>query len=248
MTKILGLIPARLASTRLPEKALKDIAGKTMIQRVYEQAVQSRSLKHVVVATDDKKIFDHVRSFGGNVCMTRIDHPSGTDRCYEALTQQKETFDYVINIQGDEPFIKPEQIDLLGASLNGAVEIATLGKKVTTIEELESEGEVKITMNTNQEALYFSRAIIPFVVGADKKGLLSKFPFFKHVGMYAYRTDILAAITKLSVSSLEKVERLEQLRWLENGFKVSIVETTEETMCIDTPEDLDRARAFAVKS
>ena len=129
------------------------------------------------------------------------------------------------------------------------MEIATLGKMISTLEELESEGEVKITMNTNREALYFSRAIIPFVVGtSDKEQLLSKFPFFKHVGMYAYRADILESITKLSVSSLEKVERLEQLRWLENGFKVSIVETTEETMCIDTPEDLERARTFVLKS
>lgn len=247
MTKILGIIPARLASTRLPEKALKDIAGKTMIQRVYEQSVQAKLVKEVVVATDDKKIFDHVKGFGGNVCMTRVDHPSGTDRCYEALSLQNESFDYVINIQGDEPFIKPEQIDILASSLNGSVEIATLGKKITTLDELNSEGEVKIAMNVNREALYFSRAIIPFVVGADKKELLSKFPFFKHVGMYAYRTDILTAITKLSVSSLEKVEKLEQLRWLENGFRVSVVETMEETMCIDTPEDLERARAFALK-
>jgi 3-deoxy-manno-octulosonate cytidylyltransferase (CMP-KDO synthetase) len=244
--KILGIIPARLASTRLPEKALKDIGGKKMIQRVYEKAIRSKSLSHVVVATDHEKIFDFVKSFGGEVCMTREDHSSGTDRCFEALTLQKEQYDYVINIQGDEPFIKPDQIDLLGSKLDGTVEIATLGKIIHTVEELESEGEVKITMNTRKEALYFSRSIIPYIVPntADKNDWLKKFEYFKHVGMYAYRSDILDKITRLEVSSLEKVEKLEQLRWLENGFKVSIVETTEETFCIDTPEDLEKARLF----
>jgi 3-deoxy-manno-octulosonate cytidylyltransferase (CMP-KDO synthetase) len=244
--KILGLIPARYASTRLPAKALKDLAGKTMIQRVYEQAAKAKCLSKVVVATDDKRIFDHVKSFGGNVSMTREDHVSGTDRCFEALTIEKEKFDYVINIQGDEPFIKPGQIDLLGSKLNGSVEIATLGKAISSVEELESDGEVKITMNVNKEALYFSRAIIPFIVSntSDKKEWLKKYPFFKHVGMYAYRSDVLAKITTLPLSSLEAVEKLEQLRWLENGFKVSIVETDEETMCIDTQQDYEKALAF----
>jgi len=220
-----------------------------MIQRVYEQARRSGLLTDVTVATDNIEIYNHVEAFGGKVCMTRDSHVSGTDRCYEALSLQHSRYDYVINIQGDEPFIQPEQIDLLGSKLNGAVEIATLGKTISTVDELESEGEVKITMNANKEALYFSRSIIPYIVpnASDKKEWLSKYPFFKHVGMYAYRTDILEQITKLPVSSLEKVERLEQLRWLENGFKVSIVETTEETFCIDTPQDLEKARVFLAK-
>lgn len=248
--KILGLIPARYASTRLPAKALKDLAGKTMIQRVYEQAAQAKCLSRLVVATDDKRIFDHVRSFGGNVSMTREDHASGTDRCYEALTLEEEKFEYVINIQGDEPFIKPGQINLLGSRLNGSVEIATLGKAISNVEELESEGEVKITMNVNMEALYFSRSIIPHVVSntKDKNEWLKKFRFFKHVGMYAYRADVLAKITKLPVSSLEIVEKLEQLRWLENAFKVSIVETDEDTFCIDTQQDYEKALAFLKKA
>lgn len=250
--KLIGLIPARYASTRLPAKALKDLAGKTMIQRVYEQAIQATCLAKLVVATDDARIYDHVKSFGGEVCMTRVDHASGTDRCAEALSLQNDKFDYVINIQGDEPFIQPHQIDLLGSKLNGQVEIATLGKVITNVEELVSESEVKIALNTRQEALYFSRAIIPHIVTtepqADKTAWLQQYNFFKHVGMYAYRTDILAQITKLPMSSLEKAERLEQLRWLENGFKVSIVETSEETFCIDTPHDLEKARLLLAKA
>jgi 3-deoxy-manno-octulosonate cytidylyltransferase (CMP-KDO synthetase) len=250
--KIIGLIPARYASTRLPAKALKDLAGKTMIQRVYEQAAQATCLSKLVVATDDARIYDHVKSFGGEVCMTRVDHPSGTDRCAEALSLQDGKFDYVINIQGDEPFIQPDQIDLLGSKLNGQTEIATLGKVITNVEELESESEVKIALNVKQEALYFSRAIIPYVVNneapADKAAWLKQYNFFKHVGMYAYRTDILAQLTNLPISPLEKVERLEQLRWLENGFRISIVETTEETFCIDTPRDLERARLLLAKA
>jgi len=247
--KIIGLIPARYASTRLPAKALKDLAGKTMIQRVYEQAAKATCLSKLVVATDDARIYDHVKSFGGEVCMTRVDHPSGTDRCAEALTLQEGKFDYVINIQGDEPFIQPEQIDLLGSKLNGQTEIATLGKVITNVEELESESEVKIALNVRQEALYFSRAIIPYIVngGADRSTWLKQYNFFKHVGMYAYRADILAQLTQLPQSPLEKVERLEQLRWLENGFRIAIVETSEETICIDTPADLEKARLLFAK-
>lgn len=248
--KIIGLIPARYASTRLPRKALEDIGGKSMIRRVYDQAVQSKRLSKVVVATDHTEIYDHVKQFGGNVCMTKVEHSSGTDRCFEALTLESEKFNYVINIQGDEPFIHPGQIDLLASTLDGTAEIATLGKAISSVEELESEGEVKITMNVKREALYFSRSIIPYIVPdvLDKKEWLLKYPFFKHVGMYAYRSDILEKITQLPVSSLEKVERLEQLRWLENGFKVSVAETIEETFCIDTPQDLARARAFVLRS
>lgn len=179
--------------------------------------------------------------------MTSMDHENGTTRCYEALKLEKEDFDYVINIQGDEPFIKPSQIDLIGNFLNGQIEIATLAKIAETQEELTKYGEVWITMNVNREALYFSRSVIPHIM--DKSGVpmqaekwFGKFPFLKHVGMYAYRSDVLAKIINLPVSSLETAERLEQLRWMENGFKVSVVETDEETFCIDTQEDLEKAR------
>lgn len=236
--KILGLIPARYASSRFPAKPLVDIGGKSMIRRVYEQARKSGSLSDVVVATDHAEIYDHVRLFGGNVCMTRESHVSGTDRCYEALTLQPETYDYVINIQGDEPFIQPGQIDLLASRLNGITEIATLMKSITNPEQLFNPNVVKVVVNKNGEALYFSRSTIPHIRNTPESEWMKKHTFFKHIGMYAYRADILAQLTKLPVSTLEGAESLEQLRWLENGFRVAVAETTIETLGIDTPEDL----------
>lgn len=236
--KILGLIPARYASSRFPAKPLVDIGGKSMIRRVYEQARKSSSLSDVVVATDHAEIYDHVRLFGGNVCMTRESHVSGTDRCYEALTLQPETYDYVINIQGDEPFIQPGQIDLLASRLNGITEIATLMKSITNPEQLFNPNVVKVVVNKNGEALYFSRSTIPHIRNTPESEWMKKHTFFKHIGMYAYRADILAQLTKLPVSTLEGAESLEQLRWLENGFRVAVAETTIETLGIDTPEDL----------
>lgn len=238
---IIGLIPARYASTRFHAKALVDIKGKSMIQRVYEQASKAKSLSKVVVATDHKEIFDHVKAFGGEVCMTKDSHVSGTDRCYEALTQQNEKFDYVINIQGDEPFIQPSQIDLLASKLNGPTEIATLVKSLKTKEELFDPNLVKAIFNKNYEALYFSRSPIPHIRNTPEDAWLSKHTFYKHIGMYGYRSDILEKLTRLPVSSLEKAESLEQLRWLENGFKISIAETLTETFGIDTPDDLQKA-------
>lgn len=236
--RILGIIPARYASTRFPAKPLVDIAGKSMIQRVYEQTTQASRITKAVVATDDPRIFDHVKKFGGDVVMTSPDHVSGTDRCFEALSKQSEKFDYVINIQGDEPFISPKQIDLLGNLLDGNTELATLAKKITDDETLGNPNVVKLVKSVHNEALYFSRFTIPYLRNKVDH------TFFKHIGMYAYRADILDKITKLSVSSLEKAESLEQLRWLENGYRIKVAETEQETIGIDTPEDLEKAIAF----
>jgi 3-deoxy-manno-octulosonate cytidylyltransferase (CMP-KDO synthetase) len=242
--RILGVIPARYASTRFPAKPLADIDGKSMIQRVYEQALSSRKINKVLIATDDKRIFDHVTFFKGTVCMTSPGHVSGTDRCFEALSSQADEYDYVINIQGDEPFISPKQIDLLAGLLDGNTELATLARKISDYESLFNPNVVKLVRNRNNEAMYFSRATVPHVRNTQERDWLSKHTFFKHIGMYGYRSDILKKITELKVSSLEKAESLEQLRWLENGFKIKVAETEEETIGIDTPEDLEKAIAF----
>lgn len=238
---IVGIIPARYASTRFPGKPLIDIMGKSMLQRVYEQAARSNSLSRVVVATDDERIFEHVLSFAGEAIMTAADHQSGTDRCYDALQQLEGDFQYVINIQGDEPFIEPQQIDELAAVLSdGTTELATQMIAVDSYEMLFDKGEVKIVLNENNEALYFSRMVIPFIKGVDEKEWHTRHRYYRHVGMYAYRNDILAQITKLPVSSLEKAESLEQLRWIENGFSIKCVSTKYESHCIDTPEDVEK--------
>ncbi len=238
---IAGIIPARYASTRFPGKSLIDIQGRSMIQRVYEEAAKSTSLSRLVVATDDKRIFDHVLSFGGEAVMTGSAHPSGTDRCWDALQQIGGNYRYVINIQGDEPFIDPAQIDELAAILeDGAVELATQMIPVSNYDELFDNGEVKIVLNDKMEALYFSRMVIPFIKGVDEKDWHTHHTYYRHVGMYAYRRDVLEKITKLPVSSLELAESLEQLRWLEHGFKIRCVVTGFESHCIDTPEDLEK--------
>ncbi|HEX7844938.1 MAG TPA: 3-deoxy-manno-octulosonate cytidylyltransferase [Chitinophagaceae bacterium] len=238
---IAAIIPARYASTRFPGKPLVDINGKTMIQRVYEQAAKSKFVQKVVVATDDQRIFDHVQSFGGNVVMTAEDHPSGTDRCWDALQQLSEKYEYVINVQGDEPFIEPEQIDELAAVLNdGSVELATQMIAVDSYEMLFDKGEVKIVLNDKNEALYFSRMVIPFIKGIEEQQWHKHHNYYRHVGMYAYRVDILEQITKLPVSALEKAESLEQLRWLENGFTIKCVLTNYDSHCIDTPADIQK--------
>lgn len=239
---IIGIIPARYASTRLPGKPLANILGKSMLQRVYEQSSKSKFLKRVVVATDDERIFDHVKNFGGDVVMTAEHHPSGTDRCWDAAQQVDETFNYVINVQGDEPFINPKQIDELASVLqDGSIELATQMVAVNSYDLLEDKGEVKIVLNKNDEAMYFSRSIIPFIKNVDEKDWLDHHTYYRHVGMYAYRKDILEKITKLPVSSLEKAESLEQLRWIENGFKIKCVATNYDSHCVDTPEDLEKA-------
>lgn len=237
---ILGIIPARYASTRFPGKMLADIAGKSMVQRVYEQASKAESLTKVVVATDNDLIFKHVQDFGGEAIMTAENHPSGTDRCYEALQQIGQSYDFVINIQGDEPFIQPAQIDTLASVLTEETELATLIKTIDDYRTLTDIGEAHVVINTRQEAIYFSRSVIPFVRGEAMENWLGKHTFFKHVGLYAYRTDILAAITRLPVSALEAAESLEQLRWIENGYRIKVAFTDMESVCIETPEDLQR--------
>ncbi|MEN8248231.1 MAG: 3-deoxy-manno-octulosonate cytidylyltransferase [Bacteroidota bacterium] len=236
--KILGIIPARYESTRFPGKVLADIKGKSMVQRVYEQATQCPQIDDIIVATEDKIVVDHVKEFGGKVVLTGKDHASGTDRCFEALQLQEQGYDYVVNIQGDEPFIDPQQITELTQLLNGEVELATLVKKITTSDELFNLGEAKTVFNKNMEALYFSRHPIPYYRNAGELDWLRKQDYYKHIGIYAYRSDILERISKLPVSALEKAESLEQLRWLENGLTIKLAVTNYESVCIDTKEDL----------
>ncbi len=246
--RILGIIPARYASTRFPAKPLADLGGKSMIRRVYEQAKKSKSLSKVIVATDHEEIYNHVTTFGGAVCMTSAHHASGTDRCFEVLSKETTSFDYVINLQGDEPFIAPEQIDLLASLLDGKTELATLIKRIDSIEQLVNPNLVKVVCNKNQEALYFSRSMIPYIRNQEQSEWVTHHVFFKHIGMYAYRHDILGEITRLEISSLEKAESLEQLRWLENGYKINVKETDIETIGIDTPEDLHTALKHLVNN
>ena len=229
MTKFIAIIPARYASTRFPGKPLAILGGKPVIQRVYEQVTSV--LPHAYVATDDQRIFDTVVKFGGNAIMTRSDHKSGTDRIQEALTKINIDADVVVNIQGDEPFIQQSQIE-------------TLCKSFTTIEAVESPNSPKIVVSNSGYAMYFSRSIIPFVRGAEKQEWINSYPFLKHLGIYAYRKEVLSQITKLPQSSLEIAESLEQLRWLQNGYKIKVGTTSIETVGIDTPEDLERAEAF----
>ena len=212
-----------------------------MVQHVYEQAVKSKYLNKVVIATEDNKVVEHVRQFGGEVLITRRDHESGTDRCFEALQLQSDSYDYVINIQGDEPFLDHRQVDELGELLDGTVELATLIKKITTTDELFNLGEVKTVFNKEMEALYFSRQPIPYFRNAAELDWLQQQDYYKHIGIYAYRVDILERISDLPVSALEKAESLEQLRWLENGLKIKLAFTEFESICIDTKEDLAKA-------
>ncbi len=241
---ILGIIPARYASTRFPAKALADIGGKTMIQRVVEQARQAQSLTRVVVATDDARISDHVAAFGGEVVMTGTHHQSGTDRCQEVVETLGYPADYVVNIQGDEPFIQPRQIDLLTSVLDGITELATLVKRIDDYATLTNPNTPKVVLSRSapdrQEALYFSRHPIPYQRGCPVEEWLQHHTYFKHIGLYAYRTDTLARITQLPPSTLEQAESLEQLRWLEAGYRIRVVETDLDSHGIDTPEDLER--------
>lgn len=240
-----GIIPARYASSRFPGKPLVMIGNKSMIQRVYELARET--LETVYVATDDKRIFDAVLNFGGKAIMTSPDHFSGTDRCAEAVSEiWLETgtkTDVVINIQGDEPFIKSEQIDLLMKCFSDeTVEIATLIRKVEPGEDIFNPNQPKVILNLKGDAIYFSRAAIPFVRDAEKIGWSGKHDFYKHIGLYAYRTETLKKITLLPRSSLEISESLEQNRWLENGYRIRTAVTLWESISIDTPDDLEKAK------
>ena len=238
--KIIGIIPARFGSSRFPGKPLEDIAGKSMIRRVYEQCRQSSSLNKIIVATDDERIMKHVTDFGGDAIMTSHLHPSGTDRCNEVAKQYPE-FGICINIQGDEPMIDPSQIDLLSACFDKEnVRIATLVKKILTEEELFNLNTPKVVLNKDMEAVYFSRSAIPFFRNKVHSDWLTGHTYYKHIGIYAYRSETLSEITKLPVSSLEKTEALEQLRWIENGYHVKAAITEKESYAIDTPSDLKK--------
>ncbi|MBQ5779043.1 MAG: 3-deoxy-manno-octulosonate cytidylyltransferase [Paludibacteraceae bacterium] len=248
--KFLVIIPARFASTRFPGKPLADMNGKPMIQRVYEQVLKAE--KNVLVATDDERIFSAVKSFGGNVVMTSTEHRSGTDRCYEAYLKQGEYFDVVVNIQGDEPFIQPEQIEILKKCFSDeTTQIATLVKPFEASDNEQSlfnPNSPKVVVNNRMEAMCFSRSVIPFCRGKETENWLSSHQsFYKHIGMYAYRTNVLSEITQLQQSSLEVAESLEQLRWLENGYRIKVGVTHQETIGIDTPEDMQRALSFLNK-
>jgi 3-deoxy-manno-octulosonate cytidylyltransferase (CMP-KDO synthetase) len=236
----LGIIPARYASTRFPGKPLIDIAGKSMIQRVYEQACSSPSLDKVVIATDDERIITEVKRFGGEFALTRNDHQSGTDRCAE-VAEKFPGFEVIINIQGDEPYIDPVQIDLLTSCFaDPAVKLATLVKKIRDEEELFNPNIPKVILNHRQQAIYFSRHTIPFLRNTEQANWLGTHQFYKHIGIYGYAAETLLQITRLEPSSLELAESLEQLRWIENGYIIQTRVTDLESIAVDTPEDLDR--------
>jgi 3-deoxy-manno-octulosonate cytidylyltransferase (CMP-KDO synthetase) len=211
-----------------------------MIRRVYEQAMQAGKLSKVIVATDDQRIMDHVLDFGGQAVMTSENHQSGTDRCYEALTKTEGQYDYVINIQGDEPFISPEPIDALANELNGITELATLVKIIDQEDLLFNVNVPKAVLNVRKEIMYFSRQTIPYIRNRETAEWLTNHTFYKHIGIYAYRSDVLEALTRLPVSALEQAEALEQLRWLENGYAIKAVITNDDSHGVDTPEDLHK--------
>lgn len=236
--RVLGIIPARYGSSRFPGKPLIDLKGKTMIQRVLEGTSRSTLLSAVVVATDDTRIADHVKAIGGKVLMTSPTHPTGTDRCAEVVRQLNEQFDVVINIQGDEPLVDARQLDqLLGAFSDPAVQIATLASRNIDLEAIHNPNRIKVVVDNKNDALYFSRSAIPNTVNA-KEDPLKSYPYLRHIGLYAYRPEVLLQISQLPETSLEKTESLEQLRWLYHGLAIRVVETAIETPNIDTPEDV----------
>lgn len=238
---IIGIIPARYASTRFPGKPLVKIGTKTMIRRVYEQALKAKSISRVVIATDHEAIQQHAKEFGAEVVMTRTDHPSGTDRCCEALNKIELTLkapvDVVVNIQGDEPFVDPSSLDLLVQPFmsNPALSITTLITHFEKEEEVHNPNRIKVVIDRQGRALYFSRSVIPFMQAPQGK---STFAYLKHIGVYAYKSRVLKEITQLAPSSLEQAERLEQLRWMEHGYSIQTVFTSHTSLNIDTPEDL----------
>ena len=248
--KFIGIIPARYASTRFPAKPLAMLGGKTVIERVYRQV--EGVLDHVVVATDDERILKAVKAFGGEAVMTSVDHKSGTDRVHEAFAKVGKGYDVVVNIQGDEPFIHAQQLESIRQCFaDSTIDIATLVKPFTPndgYEALENVNSPKVVVNNKMEALYFSRSIIPFMRGKEKEEWLKGHTYYKHIGLYAYRANVLKEITSLPQSSLEIAESLEQLRWLENGYKIKVGISEIETIGIDTPEDLQRAEEFLLKN
>ena len=244
--KFIAIIPARYASTRFPGKPLAMLGGKRVIQRVYEQV--AGVLDDAVVATDDERIYEAVKAFGGKVEMTSTEHRSGTDRCWEAYCKQGGTYDVVVNVQGDEPFIRATQLEALKRCFeHPATDIATLVKPFTDaagLAALENPNSPKVVLDGASQAIYFSRSVIPYLRNYPREEWLAHHTFYKHIGIYAFRTEVLKAVTALSQSTLERMESLEQLRWLENGYKIGVGITDIETIGIDTPEDLEKAEAF----
>jgi len=239
--KFVGIIPARFQSSRFPGKPLAIINNKPMIQWVYENVV--KAVNEAWVATDDDRIFEAVENFGGRAVKTLSTHQSGTDRCAEAarIIAKTTDFDVVINVQGDEPFIQPKQIELLKSCFSSDADIATLIKRIETAEELFNPNRPKVVTDSQQNALYFSRSTIPYIRGGENENWLSKHIFWAHIGMYAYKAEVLQKISKLKQGELEQAESLEQLRWLENGFKIKTAVTEHQSIGIDTPEDLIQA-------
>ena len=244
--KVLAIIPARYASTRFPAKPLALLGDKPIVQRVYEQV--AKAVGRVVVATDDERIYNAVVAFGGEAVMTSPDHKSGTDRCAEAYEKLNCKADIVINVQGDEPFIEPAQIETLIACFeNKTIDIATLVKPFSaedSIEVLENPNSPKVVLNSAGEAIYFSRSVVPYLRDIERSEWLKRHIFYKHIGIYAFRAEILGKLTRLAPTPLERAEKLEQLRWLESGYKIGVGTTNIETIGIDTPEDLLNAEMF----
>lgn len=237
----IGIIPARYASTRFPGKPLADILGKPMIQRVYEQSKKCSGLNEVIIATDDERILSAAENFGARAIMTDSNLPSGTERCMACLEKLDESYDIIVNIQGDEPYISPNQLDLLlDCFKDPKTEIASLVKQITNNEELFDPNRPKVILDKNQFGIYFSRQTIPYIKDYPKEEWLSVHPFFKHIGLYAYRSSTLKEIVKDPTGQLEKSESLEQLRWIENGYKIKLAITQEEAQAVDTPEDLQK--------
>lgn len=242
--KFLALIPARYASTRFPGKPLADLGGKPMIRRVYEKVADV--FEYTYVATDDVRIEQTVQGFGGRVVMTSADHRSGTDRCCEALDRVEAltgiSFDGVVNVQGDEPFIAREQLEKIRTCFDDpSTDIATLVKPFAPGEDVTQPNSPKVVLSVDGYALYFSRSVIPYLRGVDPAEWSSRHTYWKHIGLYAYRSEVLRRITRLAPGTLERCESLEQLRWLENGYRIKVAETHAEGIAIDTPEDLQRA-------
>lgn len=245
MNKFIGIIPARFASTRFPGKPLIEIEGKSMVERVYRQAKKSKFLSSVIVATDHEAIEEKVRSFGGEVCLTHQEHPSGTDRCAEVLSKMNLGCDVVLNIQGDEPFIDPGQIDLVCTCFDDSrTDLATLVKEIVSTDILFDPNSPKVVVDQDNFAIYFSRHPVPYVRGFSREQWIHKHTYYQHIGIYGYRSHILKEITRLPPSPLEKAESLEQLRWLEHGYKIKTARTIFENLSIDTPDDLKRISAM----
>jgi 3-deoxy-manno-octulosonate cytidylyltransferase (CMP-KDO synthetase) len=241
--KVLGVIPARYSSSRFPGKPLIDLNGKSMIQRVYEGAIKSTKIEKVIVATDDQRIVDEVLRFGGEVMLTSIDHTTGTDRCGE-VAKKSPDFDVVINIQGDEPLVDYRQLDaLVQAFENESVSIATLGIKDVTLEDINNTNRIKIVVNHDNKAMYFSRSAVPNFANA-KGNPLAIYPYLRHIGLYAFRVKTLFEIIELAPTKIETIESLEQLRWLYYGYTIQIIETDIETPNIDVPADVEKVLFF----